>query len=172
MTTRSTFCAVVILAVRRETGTQFVGGSVERDHDLEVLGLFSAGGGLRGGDAGGAKQGLIADQRDVALEDLAGKRVDGDVGGLADLDVDDVGFVHLHFGSDDAHVGKGHQRGAFGVLNAVDDGFAFADRQVGHDAVKWSDRNGLAQMHPGWRGECDLLVTGVRVRRQSAPWPG
>ena len=35
-----------------EAGAQFVGGTVESDHDLEVLGLFGAGGGLRGGDAG------------------------------------------------------------------------------------------------------------------------
>ena len=56
-----------------------------RDHDLEVLGLFSAGRGLRGGNAGGAQQGLIADQRDVAVEDLSGQCIDGDVGGLVQL---------------------------------------------------------------------------------------
>ena len=52
-----------------ESGPQLVGGLVERDDDLEVLGLFGAGGGLRGGDAGGAQQRLVADQGDVALED-------------------------------------------------------------------------------------------------------
>ena len=92
-----------------EAGAQLVGGIVERDDDLEVLGLFGAGGGLRGGHAGGAQQGLVADQGDVALEDLAGQGVDGDVGGLADLDVDDVGLVDLDFGGDHAHVGEGHE---------------------------------------------------------------
>ena len=128
-----------------EAGPQLVGGLVEGDDDLEVLGLFGAGGGLRGGDAGGAQQRLIADQGDVALEDLAGKGVDGDVGGLADLDVDDVGLVHLDLGGDDAHVGEGHQGRAFGVLNADDDGLAFADRHVGHDAVKRGDGDGVVE---------------------------
>ena len=74
--------AVVIFAVRREAGAQFVGGVVEGDDDLEVLGFFLSAGGLAGGDAGGAQQGLVADLGDVAFEDLAGKRIDGDVGGL------------------------------------------------------------------------------------------
>jgi hypothetical protein len=58
---------------------------VEGDDDLEVLGLLGAGGGLAGGDAGGAEQGLVADLGDVAFEDAAGQGVDGDVGGLAEL---------------------------------------------------------------------------------------
>ena len=119
-----------------KAGPQFVVRIVERDHDLEVLGFFGAGGRLRSGDAGGAQQRLIADQGDVSLEDLAGNRVDGYIGRLADLDVDDVGLIHFDFGGDDAHVGDGHERGAFGVLNAFDDGLALAHRLVGHDAVK------------------------------------
>ena len=79
---------------------------------------------MRGGHAGGAEQGLVADQGDVALEDLAGEGVDGDFGGLADLDVDDVGLVHLDFSGDHTHIGDGHDGRAFGVLNAFDDGFA------------------------------------------------
>jgi hypothetical protein len=81
------FCATVILAVVERPGRSssrwFAGGLVEGDDDLEVLGLFGAGGGLRGGDAGGAEQGLVADLGDVALEGAAGEGVDGDVGGLA-----------------------------------------------------------------------------------------
>ena len=128
-----------------EAGAQLVGGIVEGDHDLEVLGLFGAGGGLRSGDAGGAQQGLVADQGDVALEDFAGEGVHGDVGGLAELDIDDVGLVHLDLGGDDAHVGQGHQGGAFGILDAFDDGFAFADGLVGHDAVKGRDGDGAVE---------------------------
>ncbi len=86
MGSESTFglCAVVILAVVRESGAQFVGGRVQRDHHLEVLGLLGAGGGLRGGHAGGAQQGLIANQGHMAFEDLAGQGVHGDFGRLAD----------------------------------------------------------------------------------------
>jgi hypothetical protein len=115
--------------------------------------------------AGGAEQRLIADQRDVALEDLAGQGVDGDVGGLADLDVDDVGLVHLDLGGDDAHVGQGHQRGAFGVLNADDDGLAFAHGLVGHDAVKGRDGDGEVEhvLVGAQRGFLGLHVAARRV---------
>ena len=60
----------------------FAGELVEGDDDFEVLGLFGAGGGLAGGDAGGAEEGLVADFGDVAFEDAAGQGIDGDVGGL------------------------------------------------------------------------------------------
>ncbi len=99
---------------------------------------------------------LIAHQGDVAFEVAAGQRVDGDVGRLADLDVDDVGFVDLDFGGDDAHVGEGHQGGALGVLNADDDRFAFADGQVGDDAVEGRDGRRFCRARRGW----------------SAGWPG
>jgi hypothetical protein len=99
-------CAVVILAVVERPGRSSSDRVVEGDDDLEVLGFFSAGGGLRGGDAGGAEQGLVADQGYVSFEDFAGQGVDGDLGGLAELDVDDVGLVDLDFGGDDAHVGQ------------------------------------------------------------------
>ena len=105
-------CAVVILAVVERPGRSSSAGLIERDDDLEVLGFFGAGGGLRGGDAGGAQQRLVADFGDVALEDPAGKGIDGDVGGLVHGDVDDVGLVDLDLGGDDAHVGEGHQGGA------------------------------------------------------------
>ncbi len=157
----------------REAGPQFLGGLIERDDDLEVLCLFSAGGRLRSGNAGGAQQRLIADQGHVSLEDLAGHGVDGDIGRLADLDVDDVGLVHLDFGGNDAHIGDGHQSGAFGVLNADDDGLAFADRQVGHDAVKGRDRDGLARARLGWHAAWRPAVCKCpRGRSGSAPWPG
>ena len=81
-------CAVVIFAVVERPGRRSSSRRrelVEGDDDLEVLGLFGAGGGLRGGDAGGAQQGLVADLGDVAFEDAAGQGIDGDVGGLAEL---------------------------------------------------------------------------------------
>ena len=123
----------------------FAGELVEGDDDLEVLGLFGAGGGLRGGDAGGAQQGLVADFGDVAFEGAAGEGIDGDVGGLAELDVDDVGLVDLDLGGDDGHVGERHQGGALGVLDADDDGFAFADGDVGDEAVKGGAADGLVE---------------------------
>ena len=52
------------------------------------------------------------------------------------LDVDDVGLVDLDLGGDDGHVGEGHQGGALGVLDADDDGLAFADGDVGDEAVE------------------------------------
>ena len=61
------------------------------------------------------------------------------------MHVHDVGLIHLHFGGDDAHVGKRHQRGAFAVLNALDDSFALAHRLVGHDAVEGRGGDGLVQ---------------------------
>ena len=74
---------------------------------------------------------------------MPGKRIDGDVDRLAHGDVDDVGLVDLDLGGDDGHVGEGHQGGAFGVLDADDDGFAFAHRHVGHEAVEGSAADGL-----------------------------
>ncbi len=130
---------------RRKAGAQLVGGMVEGDDDLEVLGFLDAAGGLAGSDAGGAQQGLIADFGDMAFEDLAGQGVDGDVGGLAEGDIDDVGFIDLHFGGDDGHVGEGHEGGTLGVLNADDHSFSFADGLVGDDAVEGSDGDGLVQ---------------------------
>ena len=120
-------------------------GLIEGDDDLEVLGLFGAGGALAGGDAGGAEQGLVADLGDVAFEDAAGQGIDGDVGGLAEADVDDVGLVDLDLGGDDGHVGEGHEGGAFGVLDADDDGLAFADGDVGDEAVEGGAADGLVE---------------------------
>src|SRR5579859_7361313 len=128
-----------------EAWTKRIVGNIEGNDNLEVFRLFSACGRLRGGNAGGAQDGLIAHQGYVALEGASGQGVDGDVGGLADLDIDDVGLVDLDLSGDDAHVGQGHQRGAFGVLNADHYGFALADGEVGHDAVKGCDGNRLVQ---------------------------
>ena len=131
-----------------EAGAELVevgAGGVEGDDDLEVLGLLGAGGALAGGDAGGAEQGLIADLGDVAFEDAAGQGIDGDVGGLAEADVDDVGLVDLDLGGDDGHVGEGHEGGALGVLDADDDGFALADGDVGDEAVEGGAADGLVE---------------------------
>ncbi len=55
----------------------------------------------------------------------------------------------------DAHVGQGHQRGALGVLDALDHRFALADGLVGHDAVKGGDGDGQVEQilvgSAGWR---------------------
>ena len=67
-----------------EAGPQIGGRIVEGDDDLKVLGFFSAGGGLRGGYAGGAEQGLVAGQGYMAFENFAGQGVNGDIGRLAD----------------------------------------------------------------------------------------
>jgi hypothetical protein len=85
----------------------------------------------------------------VAFEDTAGECIDGDIGGLVQSDVDDVGFVDLDLGGDDGHVGEGHEGGAFGVLNADDDGFTLTDGDVGDEAVE--------------RGAADGFVEGVVV---------
>jgi hypothetical protein len=139
--------AVVILAVAERPGRRSSRPrpGIEGDDDLEVLGFLGAGGALAGGDAGGAEQRLVADLGDVALEDAAGERVDGDVGGLAELDVDDVGLVDLDLGGDDGHVGEGHQGRAFGVLDADDHGLALADGDVGDEAVEGSAADGLVE---------------------------
>ncbi len=128
-----------------EAGTEIDLGGVEGDDDLEVLGLFGAGGGLRGGDAGGAQQGLIADFGDLAGEGLAGEGVNGDARGLAEGNIDDVGLIDLDFGGDDGHVGEGHQGRSLGVLDADDDGLALADGDVGDQAIEGSDAAGEAE---------------------------
>jgi hypothetical protein len=76
---------------------------------------------------------------------LAGEGVDGYLGFLAELDVDDVGLIDLDLGGDDGHVGEGHEGGTFGVLNAEDDCFPFADGDVGYEAIKGSDAAGEAE---------------------------
>ena len=81
----------------------------------------------------------------MAFEDFAGEGIDGDVGGLAERTVDDVGLVDLDFGGDDRHVGEGHQGGALGILDADDDGFAFAHGLVGDDAVEGGAADGLVE---------------------------
>ena len=91
------------------------------------------------------KQRLVADLGDVALEDLAGQGIDRDVGGLAELDVDDVRLVDLDLGGDDAHIGDGHQGRAFGVLDADDHGLALAHGDVGHEAVEGRAGDGLIE---------------------------
>ena len=65
--------------------------------------------------------------------------------GWSEGDVDDVGLVDLDLGGDDGHVGERHQGGALGVLDADDDGFAFADGHVGDDAVEGGDGDGLVE---------------------------
>ena len=79
------------------------------------------------------------------LNVLFGDRVDGDVGRLVELDVDDIGLIHLDFGGDQRHVGDGHDEACGRVLNARHHGFADAHRQIGHHAVERADRVVLLQ---------------------------
>src|SRR6185437_16700242 len=123
----------------RKAWTKLAGWAVERDHDFEILRFFGAGGGLGGGNAGGAEQRLVADKCDVTLENFIGQGIHSDVGGLADGDVDDIRFVHFHFGRDHTHVSQGHEGGALGVLDAFDHGFAFTDRLVSDDSIERSN---------------------------------
>ena len=134
----SAFCrvAVVILAVQERPGPDLVGRIVHGDHDFEILGFLAGNGALRGRHAGGAQDGGIADLGHVAFESLVGNGVDGDVRRLAQLDVDDIGFIHLHFGGDQRHIGDGHDDAALGILNAGHHGFAHAHGQVGHHAIE------------------------------------
>ena len=129
----------------RKAGPQFVGRIIEGNDDLEVLRFFRSGGGLRGGHAGGTEKGLVADQGHMPLEDLAGNGVDGHFCGLAHLNIDDIGLVHFDLGGDNAHVRDGHDRGAFCVLNTLDDGFALTERLIGHNSVKGGDGAGQFQ---------------------------
>ncbi len=100
------------LSCGRESGAELFRRAIEGHDNFEILGFFSTAGALAGGDAGGAEQRLVADQRYVTFEDLARQGVDGDVGSLTDLHVHDVGFVHLDFRSDHGHVGQRHEGGA------------------------------------------------------------
>ena len=124
----------------------------------------------RGGDAGGAEEGLVADLGDVAFEDAAGEGIDGDVGGLVEGDVDDVGLVDLDLGGDDGHVGEGHEGGAFGVLDADDDGLAFADGDVGDEAVEGSAADGLVEGVVVGALAGDGLVRCGRAGSRSGRW--
>ena len=93
----------------------------------------------------------------MTLECFSGQRIHGDLGRLADLNVDDVGLVHLHLRGHDAHVRQGHQRGAFGVLDAFHHRLTLANGLVGHDAVKGGDGDGpveqiLVEAQAGYLG--------------------
>ena len=99
----------------------------------------------RGGNAGRAQECLVADLCDVTLEDFAGQGIDGDVGGLTELHIDDVGLVDLDLRGDDGHIGEGHEGGALGVLDADDDGLTLAHGDVGDEAVEGSAGDGLIE---------------------------
>ena len=124
------------MAVAERPGRSDVGWIVHRHHDFEIAGFLGIGRRLRGGRLpGGAQNGQLAHLAHVALENLAGERVDGDFGGLALADVGDVGLIHFHFRGDDAHVRNRHQETAFGVLNSGYDVFAHAHSDVTDNAI-------------------------------------
>src|SRR5580704_1947682 len=77
-----------------EAGTQILRRIGDGHNHFEVFGFFAGGGLLGGGYAGGADDGVVSDFRNRAVEDLVGNSIDGHFGGLADVHVDDVGFVH------------------------------------------------------------------------------
>ncbi len=100
----------------------------------------------RGGEAGGAEQGLVADLGDVAFEDAAGEGIDGDVGGLvrgATLTMSVSSTLTSAVMTDmSARVMRVEP---LGVLDADDDGLAFADGDVGDEAVEGGAADGLVE---------------------------
>ena len=79
------------------------------------------------------------------MEDFSWHRIDRNLCVLPHAHVDDVCFVHFHFGSDDGHVRKGHQETAVGILNARNNVFAETYGQVADDALDGRNVCGLAQ---------------------------
>ena len=78
-------------------------------------------------------------------EDPAGQGIDGDLGLLSELYVDDVGLVHLYLGGYDGHVGEGHDGATGRVLDAHDHGLALTHREIGNHAVIRGGVIGLAE---------------------------
>ena len=143
--TTLSLCAVVILAVVDRPGRSSSEGASSVTTTLKSLASSVPVVDCDVAYAAGAQQSLVSNQRHMALEDLARDGVDGHVGGLAKLHIDDIGLVHLHFRGDHAHVGQRHQGRAGRVLNAGDHRFAFLDRHVGDDTVKRRDRDGFVE---------------------------
>ena len=103
----SSLCAVVIFAVAERPGRRSSEGWSRVTTTLKSLASSAPVVDWLVATAGGAQEGLVADLGHVAFEDFAGKRIDGDVGGLADGDIDDVGLVDLDLGGDDATCRRG-----------------------------------------------------------------
>ena len=91
---------------------QFRGGIGERDHYLEILGLFRACSALAGGNTGGAQNGLVADFGHRSREDPAWQGIHRHLNQLPHGHIHYVGFIHLNFSGDDRHIGQRHQRAA------------------------------------------------------------
>jgi len=80
--------------------------------------------------------GRCSDFADDRLENLPREGIDGDLGGLPYTYVDDVSLVHAHFGGNHRHVGHRHERASGEFWMPDDDSLAFADGEVGNDAVE------------------------------------
>src|ERR1022692_3912721 len=119
-----------------EPRADFIRRVVHGDYHLEVFGFLAGDGALRGGDAGGAQNGGVADFGHMAFEGLVGNGVDGDLRLLAEFHVDDIGFVDFHFGGDQRNIGAGYDEGAGLVLQSGNHGLTGADRQVGDYALE------------------------------------
>src|ERR1019366_3434313 len=94
---------------------------------------------------GGPQDGRVADLGHVTLERLVGNGVDGDVGNLIELHVDDICLIHFDFRGDQRHVGDGHHEARGGTLYAGHHGFADAHGQVGDHAIQGCIGNVLLQ---------------------------
>ena len=100
----------------------------------------------------------------VPWKDFVGDGVDSHVSGLAEMHIDDVGFIHLDLGCDDGHVGERHQRAAGGILNSHDHSLAFADRKIGDHAIEGRFVGGFLQ-HIGNPSKVGLILRDVLVHR-------
>src|SRR5581483_11036301 len=129
----------------RKTWPDVLGRIVQRDHNLEILGLLAGRGALRSGNTGGAHDRRITNFDHPTLERLIRNRVDGYVSGLPELHIDDVRLVHLHLGGDDRHIGDGHDRAAQRVLDTRHHRLAHAYREVRHHAVNGRHHRVLVQ---------------------------
>src|SRR6267378_2164921 len=127
----------------RQSGPQVFRRILQRNGDFEILGFLTAGVALRGRQAAGTDDGVVADLRYIALKRLARNGVDGDVRRLPQFYVHDIGFIHLHFDGNDLLVGNGHQGASRRILNAHHHGLAFAYGQVRYHAVKGRGVSGL-----------------------------
>ena len=101
--------AVVILAVVDRPGRKSSGGSCKVTTTLKSLASWLAEIRCEVATPVERTMALLPISVTTAVKGLLGNGVDRDFGGLAELHVDDVGLVHLHFGGNDRHVGKRHR---------------------------------------------------------------
>src|SRR5439155_3209174 len=128
----------------RKSRTQAEGRIVEGDHHFEVLGLLGRARGGRGGRlARGAADSGLTDFRHATLKSFVREGVNGYLGGLAQLDVYDVGLIHLHFRRYHRQFRYLKQHASRRVLDAWNDVLPHVHGQRGDDAIDWRGVDGL-----------------------------